>query len=132
MLNAKRISQRSSSPVQSLLALSITVALAFTLGVATGPISRMAQTSAVVDQTSQVARIAPATGIQPAAAARSEAAAVRVPYEAGWELYDGGWAGGPAFKAPALVRVPYEMGWELYDGGWAGGPNTYPAGMIGQ
>ncbi len=183
MLNIKRFSQRSSSHVQSLLVLSITATLAFTLGAVTGPIGRqMVQVPAVVDQASQAAHVAPAINIQPAAAARSEAvavrvpyesgwdlydggyaggpntypagiqtaavapainiqpaaaavsseaAAVRVPYEAGWELYDGGWAGGPAFKAPALVRVPYEMGWELYDGGWAGGPNTYPAGMTG-
>ena len=160
MLNTKRFSQRSSSHVQFLLALSITAALAFTLGAVTGPIGRqMVQTPAVVDQASQAARVVPATNIQPATSARSEAAAVRVPYEAGWELYDGGWAGGPAFKVPALVRVPYEMGWELYDGGWAGGPafkmptvvrvpyemgwelydggwaggpNTYPAGMTNQ
>ena len=51
----------------------------------------------------------------------------RVPYEAGWELYDDGWAGGPGPKAvtrskAAMVRVPYEAGWELYDNGWAGGP----------
>ncbi len=133
MLNIKRFSQRSSSHVQSLLALSITATLAFTLGAVTGPIGRqMVQVPAVVDQASQAAHVAPAINIQPAAAEVSnEVAAVRVPYEAGWELYDGGWAGGPAFKAPALVRVPYEMGWELYDGGWAGGPNTYPAGMTG-
>ena len=68
---------------------------------------------------------------------RRAPALVRVPYEAGWELYDGGWAGGPAPKAmpsqrPALVRVPYEAGWELYDNGWAGGPNTLPQRTSGQ
>ena len=133
MLFAKRIAHLPTSPVQFLAALSITATLAFTLGVATGPVGRrIAQTPAVVDQTSQVAAVAPATSNHPVATVRSETTLVRVPYEAGWELYDGGWAGGPAFKMPALVRVPYEMGWELYDGGWAGGPNTYPKGMHGQ
>jgi len=131
MLNIKRFSQRSSSHVQSLLVLSITATLALTLGAVTGPVGRLfVQTPAVVDQASHAARVAPATNVQPAAAAvLSEAAAMRVPYEAGWELYDGGWAGGPAFKMPAVVRVPYEMGWELYDGGYAGGPNTLPVGF---
>ena len=74
--------------------------------------------------------VAPAPRNAPAAGGRAPALE-RVPYEAGWELYDHGWAGGPApatgmRRAPALERVPYEAGWELYDGGWAGGPHTLP------
>jgi hypothetical protein len=130
MLNAKRMSDRSSL-AQSLLALVIVAVLAFALGLLAGPISRQfAQTPAV--RTRFAATGAPTIGTKPIAAARNETTLVRVPYEAGWELYDGGWAGGPAYKVPALVRVPYEMGWTLYDGGWAGGPPTYPLGMAGQ
>ncbi len=132
MLNAKRMSDRSPSLAQSLLVLSIVAVLAFALGLLAGPISREFAQRLATDRTSDVANVAPATGNQPVAAVRSETTLVRVPYEAGWELYDGGWAGGPAYKVPVLVRVPYEMGWELYDGGWAGGPNTYPAGMAGR
>ena len=56
---------------------------------------------------------------------------LRVPYDAGWDLYDNGWAGGPGPRTeprskPAVVRVPYEAGWALYDNGWAGGPKTLP------
>jgi hypothetical protein len=30
-------------------------------------------------------------------------------------------------SASGVARVPYEAGWELYDNGWAGGPRTAPA-----
>jgi hypothetical protein len=31
-----------------------------------------------------------------------------------------------ARRASVLTRVPYEAGWQLYDNGWAGGPRTAP------
>ena len=133
MLNAKRLSDRSPSLTQFFLALSIVAVLAFSLGLLASPLARsFVQTPAAVEHTTQSGDVAPASGNQGAGTVSRKTTLVRVPYEAGWELYDGGWAGGPAYKMPALVRIPYEMGWELYDGGWAGGPNTYPTGMTGQ
>jgi hypothetical protein len=32
----------------------------------------------------------------------------------------------PASSASTVVRVPYEAGWQLYDNGWAGSPRTTP------
>ncbi len=127
MLNAKRMSDRLSL-AQSLLALVIVAVLAFALGpLAASTISRpFVQTPSA--RPSEAADGALTIGTNPIVAARNETRPVRVPYEAGWDLYDGGWAGGPAHQVPTLVRVPYEMGWELYDGGWAGGPPTSPTG----
>ncbi len=127
MSYAQRISQLPTSRRQHLAALALVAALAFSLGLATAPLGRrIAQLTGSVVQPLPAAVVAPATNNPPPAAV-GRAPAQRVPYEAGWELYDNGWAGGPApatvpRRAPALVRVPYEAGWELYDGGWAGGP----------
>ena len=128
MSYAKRMSQLPTSSAQHLLALAITAILAFSLGLATAPLSRhIARLTGAVAQPRPAAVVAPATNNLPAAAVGRAPAMVRVPYEAGWELYDGGWAGGPApatgtRHASAMGRVPYEAGWELYDNGWAGGP----------
>ncbi len=56
--------------------------------------------------------------------AQARTSVLRVPYEAGWELYDNGFAGGPGAglgNAPAEREVGLAQT-ELYDGGWAGGP----------
>ncbi len=56
--------------------------------------------------------------------AQARTSVLRVPYEAGWALYDNGFAGGPGAglgKAPAAPEVGLART-ELYDGGWAGGP----------
>src|SRR6187549_3218990 len=105
MVYAKRLTQVPTSPLHYLVALSIVAALAFALGATAGLVGRRsAQTAPAAGMTSQEAGVAPATKGQAAAAAprTHPATTVRVPYEAGWELYDGGWAGGPAFKVPAL------------------------------
>ena len=135
MSYAKRMSQLPTSRMQHIAALALTAILAFSLGLATGPLSRhIARLTGSVAQPRPAAVVAPATNNLPAAAMGRAPALVRVPYEAGWELYDGGWAGGPAASqagtrnAPALVRVPYEAGWDLYDNGWAGGPAAPQAG----
>ena len=154
MSNASWMSQVPTSRLQYLSALGVTAALAFTLGVATGPLSRRfaptttaATTSApiaVVGTGESAARVPYdagwelydggfAGGPAPRSADRQTASVRRVPYEAGWHLYDGGFAGGPAPAGVArqvggVGRVPYEAGWVLYDGGWAGGPPTVPPG----
>ena len=117
MLYANRMFQLPRSRAQQFVQLFVVAGLTFSLGLAASRVGRDA------------APTQPATIAQPARsqAVRTEAAPARVPYEVGWELYDNGWAGGPApqtvtRKAPAISRVPYEAGWELYDGGWAGGP----------
>jgi hypothetical protein len=48
-----------------------------------------------------------------------------VPISGTGSAYDGG-AYGAARSPSALTRVPYEAGWQLYDNGWAGGPRTAP------
>ena len=120
MLYAKRMLHLPTTRIQQFAALSLTATLAFSLGVATDRFGRAETTATTIDQTRPAAVVAPET---------NSAAAARVPYGAGWELYDNGWAGGPASKAveprsATLDRVPYDAGWELYDGGWAGGPST--------
>ncbi|MDQ5853744.1 MAG: hypothetical protein M3380_17095 [Chloroflexota bacterium] len=106
MLNAKRLSDRSPSLTQFFLALSIVAVFAFLLGLLASPLARsFVQTPAAVEHTTQSGNVAPARGNQGA---------------------------GTVSRKTPLVRVPYEAGWELYDGGWAGGPNTSPTGMTGQ
>ena len=57
------------------------------------------------------------------AQARVRPSVLRVHYEAGWELYDNGFAGGPGAVAPnAPVADVSFAATDLYDGGWAGGP----------
>ena len=129
MSYAKRMLQLPTSRIQYVFALAIVSALAFSLALATGPMSRrIALMTVAVDQPQQTALVAPGTE-NLAAAVQARPALARVPYEANWDLYDNGWAGGPALKTgiskgSALIRVPYEAGWELYDGGWAGGPSV--------
>jgi hypothetical protein len=53
-----------------------------------------------------------------------------VPISGAGSAYDGG-AYGAARSASALTRVPYEAGWQLYDNGWAGGPRTLPQSQTG-
>jgi hypothetical protein len=53
-----------------------------------------------------------------------------VPISGTGSAYDGG-AYGAARSPSALTRVPYEAGWQLYDNGWAGGPRTVPQSEIG-
>ena len=138
MSYAKRMAQLPTSRRQHLAALALVAALAFSLGLATAPLGRrIARLTGSVAPPRPAAVDAPGTNNPPAAAVGRAPALVRVPYEAGWELYDNGWAGGPGPAAgtrrtPALVRVLYEAGWELYDGGWAGGPNTLPPHTSGQ
>ncbi|HEU5098372.1 MAG TPA: hypothetical protein VFU22_05105 [Roseiflexaceae bacterium] len=48
-----------------------------------------------------------------------------VPISGTGSAYDGG-AYAAARRPSALSRVPYEAGWQLYDNGWAGGPRTAP------
>ena len=132
MSYAKRMVQLPTSRRQHLLALALTAILAFSLGLATAPLGRQfARLPGSGALPQPAAAVAPGTSHAPAAAVGRAPALERVPYEAGWELYDHGWAGGPGpqtgtRQAPALERVPYEAGWELYDEGWAGGPNTLP------
>ncbi len=106
MSYAKRMSQLPTSRRQHLAALALVAALAFSLGLATAPLGR---------------RIARLTG----AVAQPRPAAVVVPGTNSPQV-------GAVGRAPALVRVSYEAGWELYDGGWAGGPNTLPQRTSGQ
>ena len=132
MSYAKRMAQRPTSRRQHLLALALTALLAFSLGLATAPLGRqLARLTGWGALPQPAAEVAPAPRNAPAAAVGRTPALERVPYEAGWALYDDGWAGGPApatgtRRAPVLERAPYEAGWELYDGGWAGGPHTLP------
>ena len=122
MSYAKRMSQLPTTRAQQLAALTLVAALAFALGLAAATVRRTAPITAAVSPPAHAA-----------ADVRRAPALVRVPYEAGWALYDGGWAGGPAApravvsKPGAIERVPYEAGWELYDGGWAGGPASMTA-----
>jgi len=65
-----------------------------------------------------------------AAPAQLAASTPHVPVIGTGTVYDGG-AYGVARRAAALTRVPYEAGWELYDNGWAGGPRTAPQSQTG-
>jgi len=65
-----------------------------------------------------------------AAPAQLAASTPNVPVIGTGSAYDGG-AYGVARRAAALTRVPYEAGWELYDNGWAGGPRTAPQSQTG-
>jgi hypothetical protein len=130
MSYAKRMLQLPTSRAQLLVELAIIAALAFSLGLAANWIGRGTAPTMANTQPAGAVVIFEAPN-QPAIAARSEAALVRVPYEAGWQLYDNGWAGGPSTLrgtsgTAGLVRVPYEADWQLYDNGWAGGPRTAP------
>jgi hypothetical protein len=130
MSYVKWMLQLPTSRAQQLAELAIIAVLAFSLGMAANAIGRGMGLTTANDQVS-VAVVASEARNQPAVAARSVAGLVRVPYEAGWELYDNGWAGGPntlrgTSSAAAVVRVPYEAGWQLYDNGWAGGPRMVP------
>jgi hypothetical protein len=128
MSYVKRMLQLPTSRAQLLAELAIIAALAFSLGMAANSIGRDMGLTTANDQVS-VAVVDSEARNQPAVAARSASGLARVPYEAGWQLYDSGWAGGPntlrgISSASAVVRVPYEAGWTLYDDGWAGGPAT--------
>jgi len=92
MSYVKRILQLPTSRNQHLLELAIIAVLAFTLGTAANSIGRGTARTAANDQPLVVASEA---HNQAAVAAPRASAPVRVPYEAGWQLYDGGWAGGP-------------------------------------
>jgi hypothetical protein len=120
MSYVKRMLQLPTSRARQLVELAIIATLAFSLGLAANSNDKPAGALAVSKAQNH-----------PAVAVRSEVALGRVPYEANWQLYDNGWAGGPSplrgtSGASALVRVPYEAGWELYDAGWAGGPRAVP------
>jgi hypothetical protein len=104
MSYVKRMLQLPTSRVQQLVELAIIAALAFSLGMVANSIGRGTALMTANDQQS-VAVVAPEAGNQPA---------VALP------------------RASGLVRVPYEAGWQLYDGGWAGGPRTLPQSRIGK
>jgi hypothetical protein len=123
----KRMLQLPTSRVQQVVELAIIAALVFSLGMAANSIGLGTALPMANDQLS-VAGVAPKARNQPAAV-HSTSGLVRVLYEAGWQLYDNGWAGGPntlrgISEASAVIRVPYGADWELYDNGWAGGPRT--------
>jgi hypothetical protein len=127
MSYANRMLHLPTSRSQQFFQLFIVASLAFSLGLA----ASLAGREVFAARTAVVAPAAQGHAVP------REAAVARVPYESGWELYDSGWAGGPAFKAErrkaaAMIRVPYEAGWELYDDGWAGGPNTMSSGPAGR
>ena len=85
MLYANRMFQLPTSRAQQFVQLFVVAGLTFSLGLAASLVGRDATPPR------------PATVAQPvrSQAVRTEAAAARVPYEVGWELYDNGWAGGP-------------------------------------
>jgi hypothetical protein len=135
MSYVKRMLHLPTSRAQQLVELAIIAALAFSLGMAVNAIGRGTAPTTVNDQVSGRVVTARAWN-QPAVAVQRGSVLVRVPYEAGWTLYDDGWAGGPATRqetsgAAAPARVPYEAGWTLYDDGWAGGPRTAPPTQTG-
>lgn len=137
MLYAKRMVQLPTSRMQQFVTLSITTAVAFTLGVAIGPFGRAALSATASDQTSPAAVVAPAPaamelydggwagGPGPGAVLQS-APVERAAAPAVTELYDGGWAGGPGpgavLRSEPAERAAAPAAMELYDGGWAGGP----------
>ena len=117
MMYANRMVQVPTSRTHQVVQLLIVTSLAFSLGWAASRSGRDASSAAAPV-------VAPAAHSQ---ANLDAAAMARVPYDTGWDVYDNGWAGGPAPRpetrqAPAVSRVPYEAGWALYDGGFAGGP----------
>jgi hypothetical protein len=130
MSDVKRKLHLPTARVQQLVELAIIASLAFSLGMAANSIGRGTALTTANNQPAGAVVISEAPS-QPNIAARSAAGLARVPYEAGWQLYDSGWAGGPntlpaTSSAAGLARVPYEAGWQLYDSGWAGGPRTVP------
>jgi hypothetical protein len=135
MSYVKRMLHLPTARVQQLVELAIIAALAFSLGMAANMIGRGTAPTTANDQSAGV--VASEARNQPVTAVRSASGLGRVPYEAGWQLYDNGWAGGPntlrgTSSASALTRVPYEAGWQLYDNGWAGGPRTAPESQTGK
>jgi hypothetical protein len=121
MSYVKRMAPQSTTRKQRLIELALIVALIFGLSMAVNAIGHNGGRTTANDQMSGAVVISQAQN-HPAVVAR-------VPYEAEWQLYDNGWAGGPkslhgTSSASALVRVTYEAGWQLYDNGWAGGPPT--------
>ena len=129
MSYVKRILHLPTSRAQKMAELVIIAALAFSLGMAANAIGH--NTAPTIENDESAGVVALEAQNQTAATVRSVSALARVPYEAGWQLYDNGWAGGPnslrgTSSASALARVPYEAGWQLYDNGWAGGPRTGP------
>ncbi|HEU5098511.1 MAG TPA: hypothetical protein VFU22_05800 [Roseiflexaceae bacterium] len=127
MSYVKRMLQQPTIRKQRLIELALIVALIFGLSMAVNAIGHNRGRTTANDQMSGAVVISHSQN-HPAVVAR-------VPYEAGWQLYDNGWAGGPrslhgTSSASALVRVPYEVGWHLYDNGWAGGPRRVTAGQM--
>jgi hypothetical protein len=136
MSYVKRMLQLPTSRVQQMVELVIVAVLAFSLGMAAHAIGRRTTPTTANDQV-LVADVAAEAQNQPAVAVPRASGLARVPYEAGWQLYDSGWAGGPnnlrgTSSTSGLVRVPYEAGWQLYDNGWAGGPRTAPQSQTGK
>jgi hypothetical protein len=94
MSYVKRMLQLPTSRIQQLLELAIIAALAFSLGTAADSIGRYMGLRAASDQAPGSVVLSEARR-QPAAAVKSASPPAQMPYEAGWQLYDNGWAGGP-------------------------------------
>jgi hypothetical protein len=103
MSYVKRMLQLPTSRVRQMVELVIIAALAFSLGMAADAVGRGTTPTTANDQVF-VADVAAQAQNQPAV----------VPHASG------------------LGRVPYEAGWQLYDNGWAGGPRTAPQSQTGK